>query len=87
MASKRISQREARRLRKQVEALRGIIRRQRLAWSQEYVRGVQICSIESHHFIDVIRTARKLKHAVVAVPDDTGGYIRMVALPHPSEDI
>lgn len=77
-----ISQREARRLRKQVEAL------------QRQIRGQYIGREIARHSYDEgespvwisIRTARTLDHAVVAIADDNG-TVRFVALPHPSESI
>lgn len=88
MAAK-ISQREARRLRKRVETLEGIITRQRRTWSQEYVQAVQIASAiwtADQTIPTAVRTARKLGHAVVVIGDDTG-ELRFVALPHPAETV
>lgn len=82
----KISQREARRLKKQVEALQRQIKNQRQRWSQDYI-GVEIARTawEPHGAIPTaIRTARKLDHAVVAIGGDDG-TVRFVALPHPSE--
>ena len=83
----RISQREARRNRKEVERLKGIIQAQRRTWSQEYTGGTHIGSVTwqpNEQMPVAIRTARKLGHAVVCVGSDSG-EIRFVALPHPKE--
>lgn len=84
----RISQREARRNRKEVARLRDVIYRQRKAWSAEYLGGIEI---HRHKFdnswaSEVVRTARKLGHAVVVIGDDSE-TLRFVALPHPKETI
>jgi hypothetical protein len=81
-----ISQREARRLEKRVMALEGIITRQRKHWSQDYI-GAEImrCSL-AEPFPSIVRTARKLGHAVVVIGDGTA-ELRFVALPHPSEPV
>ena len=84
-----ISQREARRNRKELERLREQIRRQRSVWSQDYMGGVEIGMAEfaSEHSLPVsVRTARKLGHAVVCIGDDTG-KVRFIALPHPKEAV
>lgn len=83
----RISQREARRLRRRVQRLEMILENQRKTWSQDYI-GTEIAR---HQFItgavpDVVRTARKLGHAVVVIGNDTE-TVRFVALQHPSEPI
>ena len=82
-----ISQREAQRLRKRVELLEGILSKQRRIYSQEYFHGTEIRRLDCRETAEVLRVARRLKHGVVAVPDDSGNTIRFVALPHPSEDI
>ena len=82
----KISQREARKLRKRVVALEHELEVQRRVWSQEYIGGVEIGSIvwESRDDprVTAVRTARKLNHAVVVVGND-GGTLRLIALPHP----
>lgn len=80
---RQISQRDARRLRKRVNALESAIEKQRQVWSQEYVGGVEIGRAESEAMgcIPVaVRTARQLEHAVVVVGSETG-LIRFIALP------
>ena len=83
MSRTRISQREARQLRKRVDELVGVLERQRAIWSQEYIGGAEIARTtwQPLEAIPVaVRTARKLRHAVVVVGDD-GGTVRFVALP------
>lgn len=80
----KISQREARRLRKHVQALEDAALRMRRAWSQEYFGGVEIARATwgaTDQVPTAVKVARKLGHAVVAVGDD-GGLIRFVALPY-----
>jgi hypothetical protein len=80
----RISQREARRLRKRVTELESVLVNQRRLYSQEWFGGVEIgrFTFNSNYISEVVRTARKLGHAVVAVGDDSE-TVRFVALPHP----
>jgi hypothetical protein len=82
-----ISQREARRLKKRVEALEGMLSRQRSQWGAEYPGGVQIASAgyPKDSAVNVaVTTARKLRHAVVALADET--TVRFYALPLASLD-
>ena len=83
MTTKRISQREARRLRKRVEELERQDNRRRNAWANEYPGGVNIGSVTladaDCHVIGAIHAARLLKHAVVVTR--TGGTINFFALP------
>ncbi len=83
----KISQREARGLRKRVTQLEGLLQTQRRVFSQEWPGGVQIASSSpSGEVLSSIRTARKLGHGVVATVDsDT--FVRFVALPHPDSKI
>lgn len=84
-----ISQREARRNLKELRRLREVIAAQRRIWSQDYIGATNIatCNWDSENKVPVaIRTARKLKHAVVCIGDDTG-QVRFMALPHPSEPV
>jgi hypothetical protein len=80
----KISQREARRLRKRVAELEAGIRQQRAAYSQTWIGGVDIGRHEftGYYLPAIVRTARRLGHAVVAVGDETD-TIRFIALPHP----
>lgn len=71
----KISQREARRLRKRVTELEDRDAARRRAWSHDYVGGTQIGGVkwdkdESRPV--AIRTARKLGHAVVVTAADDG---------------
>jgi len=78
--SVRISQREARQLRKQVRELSYIIERQKQRWSGKEFSPGFIAIAESRPNSDVrasIDTARSLKHAVVAVVD--GEIVRYFA--------
>lgn len=81
--SRRISQREARRLRKRVDELERAIERQRAVYSQEYFAGTEICreQLVSTNAM-AVKTARRLRHAVVVVGDDTD-TVRFIALPQP----
>jgi hypothetical protein len=80
----KISQREARRLRKRVDELERVIVYQRSIWSQEYIDGVQIAEIKYDDAMSAapvaVRTARKIRNAVVVAGDDTG-RLRLIALP------
>lgn len=81
--SPRISQRQARRLRKQVEQLTAILRGQRNLWARDYPSGTQIDTVtvrsEEWH---IVMTARTLGHACVVVPGDDS-TLRVYALPNP----
>ena len=77
-----ISQREARRLKKRVQELECMLQRERSVWGAEYPGGVHVASAGYGKDSTVnmaVMTARKLKHAVVAIADDT--VIRFYALP------
>lgn len=80
----KISQREARRLRRRVQQLETAEIKRRSAWSSEYPGGVNICNIlysqDDFHAV-AIRTARKLGHAVVVV--ERSGELNFMALPLP----
>lgn len=83
----RISQREARRLRKRVSELEATERRRRGHWAHEFPGGTIITSAKFDAASTVpvaIKTARLLKHAVVA-SCDTDGTVYFFALPLPSE--
>ncbi len=83
--TRRISQREARRLRRRIEELERLIADQRRTYRQEWIGGVDIGRVEVTDTIAaIVRTARRLEHAVIAVGDDTT-TIRFIALPHRSQ--
>lgn len=78
-----ISQREARRLKKRVEAYESIERRRANAWNMEWPMGVNIGSVKlsaDSALVGSIRTSRKLKHAVV-VSCNENGEVYFHALP------
>lgn len=80
-----ISQREARRLKRRVEQLESLLRRQRNCWSLQYPGGAHIGSITNlPNVADWVRVSRLLGHAVVAI--NNGTDINLFALPHPAED-
>lgn len=81
MARTRISQREARRLRKRVNELEADDMQRLNAYAREWPGGVEIASmtIESGYQPEQIHVARKLGHAVVALTDGKA-VIRFVAL-------
>lgn len=81
----KISQKEARRLRKRVRELEQAERHRRRSWGQEWLGGVIVTSFQwptTDQHVIAIRTARKIGHAVVVTGDDNG-MLRFVALPHP----
>lgn len=81
-----ISQREARRLKKEVARLRQAFEAQRRVWGQEYLGGVEIARVTTNvEVATAIRTARKLSHAVVVIGED-GDLLRYMALPHYKAD-
>lgn len=82
----KISQREARRLRKRVDELEQAFESQRRRWSQEFFGGVEIGCIMLNDMpktLSAIRTARTLRHAVVAVVNNDESDVRFMALPSP----
>lgn len=81
MARTRISQREARRLRKRVEELERHDMARRCAYAQEWPGGVEIASmtVSVGTQPERIHVARKLGHAVVALTDGAS-VIRFIAL-------
>lgn len=76
----KISQREARRLRKQVAAFEELEMRRLRSWASEWPTGVEITNAvydQTGAIPTAIRTARKLGHAVVVV--ENAGALRFVA--------
>jgi hypothetical protein len=81
-----ISQREARRLRKQVNALTEVIQSQRRRYSYEFA-GVEIHSEDmTVEGAAAFLVARKLGHAVV-VSSINGTVAKFTAMPLPSEPV
>lgn len=82
----RISQREARRLKKENELLREELRNQRHVWSSEFPGGVHVGIINNP--ADLIRvavlTSRKLGHAVIATVNSEQNLL-FHALPLPEK--
>lgn len=82
-----ISQREAQRLKKRVEVLEEELSKQRRHWCSEWPGGVHVDTVdvksEEYH---IAKTARKLGHAVVVVPqwNDGKGRFLVYALSLPS---
>lgn len=69
----KISQREARRLQKRVAQLESELSNQRHVWACDWPGGVHIASQDSvNGTAGIVRTARKLGHAVVVVARDNG---------------
>ena len=72
---KKISQREGRRLRARVAELERNNEQNASAWAREYIGGVHLTTINVTDVSHAIcRTARKLGHAIVAVPSDNGKH-------------
>jgi len=81
-----ISQREARALRKRVRELETLQRQQRTTWGDEWPDAVIIGGLQLDTpslTIQAVHTARRLKHAVVAVPTDGNKALIFFALPLP----
>lgn len=81
----KISQREARRLRKRVDELEGEIKKQRSNWSTDWPGGVHIATVDftsASLEIAKIQTARRLGHAVVAT-EASPSRLEFRALPLP----
>lgn len=82
----KISQREARRLRKRVDELEKVLEDQRDRWSRTYFGGTEIARVSLKDVVQpltAIRTARVLRHSVVAVVNNDDHDVRFVALPSP----
>lgn len=77
-----ISQREARRLRKRVAELEDLDWQRWSSWASDFPGGTHIAAVDVSALpksISAIETARKLKHAVIALND--GETVRFYALP------
>jgi hypothetical protein len=81
--AKRISQREAHRLRKRLEELDSLENRRANAWASEWPMGANIGRVKvsaDSYIAGAIRTSRLLRHAVVVTCDESG-TINFHALP------
>jgi len=81
----KFSQREARRLWKRVAELEKAEQARLRRWATDWPGGTEIarCEFSNSDAAVAIRTARRLKHAVVALADDDD-TLRFVALSLPS---
>lgn len=79
----KISQREARRMKKRIAELEDTFARQRRSWASEWPRGVLVGSLTSSTdtIPRVIQTARKLGHAVVCATGRDNNTVDFYALP------
>lgn len=81
----KISQREARRLRKRVDELEEIIQKQHRSWSSSYPGGTHIATqpynAETDFLPAIVKVSRQLGHAVVVVND--GPKLMFYGLPLP----
>lgn len=78
----RISQREARRLRKRVAELERMDSQRRVSWAQDWPGGVHIGTEEnvSEKVRSSVQTARRLGHAVVVKQEDQTPRLHFYAL-------
>lgn len=78
-----ISQREARRLQKRVEALEETLNEQRNAWGAGFIGGVHLgttpLDVVGERLFGALEAARKLNHAVVVNAHSDG--VKFYALP------
>lgn len=84
MSRRRISQREARAAIARVRELEQMEDRRRRAWAIDYPGGVHLGDVSfdvASLIVEAARTARKLGHAVVALPDDNRKRLMLFALP------
>lgn len=73
--SKKISQREARALRKRVAELENRNEQNASAWAREYIGGVNVATVVVSDVSHAIcRTTRKLGQALIAVPTENGKF-------------
>lgn len=77
----KISQREARRMRKQLAVLEEMEGERRRRWASDYPGGTHIRTMAAHpeDFV-AVTTARKLGHACIVMPGETN-MLKVVALP------
>ncbi len=82
MSRTRISQREARRMKKRIAELENVFAQQRNAWVSEWPRGVHISSLTCPtDATAAIRITRKLGHAVVCTTGRSADVVDFYALP------
>lgn len=80
--TRKISQREARALKKRVVELERAENDRRYAWAQEWPNGTKIATETLDSVTgSACRIARKLKHAVVVVTKDNTNTVEFFALP------
>lgn len=80
---KKISQREARQLRKEVAELKAVLRSQHIHWSKDYPGGVHLTTIGlSDVGAAKLLTAQRLSHALVARAENN--ELRIYALKYPA---
>lgn len=87
MSKKIISQREAQALRRRVQQLEEAEDRRRNAWAKTWPGGVHLTTLRIG-FGSVVRevlTARKLRHAVVVIPNEGNDTLDLYALPLPGQ--
>lgn len=81
--TRKISQRKARALLREVNALRAEREKQRSRWARNYPGGVHIATSKPAETARVaIQTARSLGHAVVAVENQDSVLYYALPLPH-----
>jgi hypothetical protein len=83
----KISQNEARQLKRRVQQLESLERERRMRYARDYPGGVNIAHTtyaSGTEFLPaVITNSRQLGHAVVCVAD--GNVVRYYAIPHPEQ--
>lgn len=80
----KISQVDARKLKRRVQELERILEHQRAAWCCDYPGGTHIATVEmpdASHTPTAVRVARKLGHSVVVIDSDR--QLLLYAMPHP----
>lgn len=80
----RISQRAARAALRELTALRELRNTERKGWGLDWPNGVHLGNIvltDPAWVLESARTARRLRHVVIAVPDDDRRTLILFALP------
>lgn len=84
----KISQREARALKKRVAELEDAEYRRRSAWVSQYPGGAYLKSMAINEIEwNIVRTARKLKHAVVVIESQNTYELHLYALPPAKDEV